>query len=67
LEYSPEFCKPENQAILKGVYKQNMPNENPLFDQMDINEYIKSLGNLEKEQKVKRQTELVKIFGNPGN
>jgi hypothetical protein len=44
-----------------------MHNENPLFEKMDINEYIKSLGNLEKEQKVKRQTELVKIFGDPGN
>ncbi len=67
MEYSPEFCKPENQALLKGVYKPNKANDNPLFEKMDINEYIKYLGNLEKEQKVKRQTELVKIFGNPGN
>lgn len=55
------------QAILKGVYKPNQHNENPLFDKLDINEYIKQLGNLEKEIKVKRQTELVKIYGNPGN
>ena len=63
-EFSANFSSEKNQKILEGVYVPNQTiNQNSA--ETNVNEFIRTRGNLDQEIDVKAMSELVKIYGRP--